>query len=278
LGVVATAFLALVLGLGIGIAAVPNHFTSTRSGRSAANSIGTSQWDSPSPVPVPGHAGSALSLRGSGAGDRGTAPKHKGDASISDRSRGDRDEAASEGSATRQSNHRPFLTHADVQLVNVSIPLGSDAGAHPPGSSTTSAPAGTPGHEGTTATHHQSPAGKGVANRNRVPPNGTRETAGPQPTPTPALTEAPVPALGTALISLAVSRWAGGPEATSSNGRWTNRHHEGRDVTGSGNADPPAGEPHPDGSAATHAPVLHGHNSGRDAGPMQASRAGPDHD
>ena len=132
LGVVATAFLALGLGLGIGFAAVSNHLASAGSGRSAANSIGSSQWDDPSPMPAQDHAGGALSLQTGGDGNgRWKAPEHHGDASISERLRSNRDEVDSDGSATRQSIHRPSRPPAEAQLMTVPVPFGSDVRARP---------------------------------------------------------------------------------------------------------------------------------------------------
>jgi hypothetical protein len=79
------------------------------------------------------------------------------------------------------------------------------------------------------------------------------------------------------LVSLAVSRWNRmRPDATPSTGTWTNRHHDGRDLATSGDPDASHGERQQDNAAGTHSPGLHGHHSGRDAGPVQASRAGPD--
>lgn len=285
LGVVATAFLALGLGLGIGFAAVSNHLASAGSRRSAANSIGSSRWDDPSPMPAQEHAGGALSLRTGGDGiDRRKASEHHGDASIGERLRRDRDEVDSDASETRQAIHRPSRPPAEAQLMAVSGPFGSEAGAQP--AHNISAPGGTSGRDGTAATPHPAPAGHAGNSASSgtgfcpkaAGTNGTRETAHPQPSSTPLFIGAPVPAVRTMLISLAVSRWNRmGSEATSSTGQWTNRHHH-RDVTGSDDSDGSHGERHQDDAAGTHPPGLHWDHSGRDAGPMQASPAGPEGD
>jgi len=285
LGVVATAFLALGLGLGIGVAAVSNHLGSAGSGRSAANSIGSSQWDDPSPMPAQEHAGSALSLQRGGPGnDRWNAPEHHGDARISERLGRNGDEVDSDGSATRQPIHRPSRPPAEAQLMNASVPSGSGVGARP-AHGTTSAPGGTSGRDGAVATPHPAPAGhagNSASSGNGFCPkgaetDGTRETAPPQPSSTPMFMGAPVAAVRTLLVSLEVSRWNRmRPGATSSMGKWTSRHHHGRDVTGSEHSHASHGERHQDDAAGTHSPDLHGDHSARDAGPMQASPAGPD--
>src|SRR5436309_5276122 len=227
LGVVATAFLALGLGLGIGFAAVSNHLASAGSGRSAANSIGSSQWDDPSPMPAQDHAGGALSLQTGGDGNgRWKAPEHHGDASISERLRSNRDQVDSDGSATRQSIHRPSRPPAEAQLMTVPVPFGSDVRARP-AENIASAPGGTSGRNGTAATPHPAPAahpGNSASSGNGFCPkgaatNGTRETAGPRPSSTPVFIVAPIPTVRTMLIRLEVSGWNRmRPEATSSMG------------------------------------------------------------
>jgi hypothetical protein len=302
LGVVAAAFLAMGLGLGIGGAAVSNYFASSGISRSAANTIGKSQWDNSHPRPTQDNVHRALSEHGRGdRKDHWKNPKHDNARNSKDLGRKGNGGGSSGGVGQHGSDDsrtdQDSKSHVQAQLAAVFVPVGSNGsfgsngGGHPAHTSTAKSPAGASNVSGTDAKQKQPRAdlagkarsgasgGDGVSQETTAT-KGTRQAA-----PSDATTEevniyAPISLFATDSSSVEVGQSEQArTTAASSNGNWTHRHHHRRtEVRDAGDTNVShGGGIHGDSSVSTHSSCHHGNGTGQSARDWQAPPSGPDH-
>jgi hypothetical protein len=242
LGVVATAFLALGLGVGIGGAAVSNYFASSGTGRDGAYAIGTSQWDDSNAKTAPDRVDSALSEHGQGAGkDHSKRSKRHRDLRSDDRGPRGNDRFSSGGVTQHGSNHDrtdPSTTSkVEAQVVSVFTPVASGNGGRVAQSSHPKTTADASSRNGIDRQHKQDLAnldgnvGKGDPGNVDVSQTGTdkfdtRQSARSEATTKQLSIYAPISvwATGSSRVGVTQSNWARSPD-TSSNHNRTNRHH-----------------------------------------------------
>jgi hypothetical protein len=244
LGVVATAFLALGLGVGIGGAAFSN-FASSGSGRVGAYAIGTSQWDDSNAKTAPEGVDPSFSERREadgqdhwkGARRQGARRSAESDVFVDDGGRPGGMDQANNNWADRSTSN------VEAQQVSVFVPAGSGGVGHMAPSSDAKTAAEPSSHTGTD--QKQKPGnveGNGPKKGGPVAVSrkGTNKPGTHQPTRSEATTKqvhiyASISVRTTdSSVDVIQSNWAR-TTATSSNGSWTNRNHNpGPKVRGGG--------------------------------------------
>jgi hypothetical protein len=249
LGVVATAFLALGLGVGIGGAAFSNYFASSSAG--GAYAIGATQWDDSNTKTAPERVDHALPERGAVDGkNHWKDSKRHGDARRSnDRGGKKANGGGSHPDVTRHGSDNSWTEQSsknvEARETGVFTPVGPGSGRVLPSSHAKTASAAPSNPH---ATDQKQKARANIAGNgpeagpgtHDVPQkgtkqNGTRQEARPASTTKQVTVSVTVSVRGTgSSVGVTQSKWAR-TTATSSDNNWTNRDdHQGREIRGAG--------------------------------------------
>ena len=307
LGIVATAFLALGLGVGIGGAAFSNYFAPSGTTRVGANPIGTSQWDDAYAKTAPHNADRALS-------EHGKAKKkvHSKDSKRHGETRRAKDtgrkgnDGGAPADVVQHDAGDPWTGHAPTssapaQLASTFVPATSDAGGHT-AQPDPAKPAKATKSDGTAPKQkhdrakpdgdgRKPGADKAGASPKGATPNGTRPTARPEAPTEPESIDAPVPVWGRGSSSVDVvqANWTRSTDR-SPNRDWTDRdatryrHHWGSGDTNVFHGSHPNWTGHSSASSSSterpgddaRSSSRSGHGTGHDAGTWQVSLSFPD--
>ncbi len=253
LGVVATAFLALGLGVGIGGAAFSNYFASSGSSAGGAYALGATQWDNSNTKTVPERVDHARSERGEVDGkDHWKDSKRHGDARrINDRGAKKANGGGSHGDVTRHGNGNSWTVqgsnNVEARPTSVFTPVGSGAPVVPSSHAKTASAAPSSPH-GTDPKPKPAPAGvagkgpKAGPGARDVPQegtkkNGTRQEARSASTTKQVTVYVAVSVSGTGSRAGVTQSNSARTTTTSSDGNRTNRaRNQGREFRGAGDA------------------------------------------
>ncbi len=272
LGVVATAFLALGLGVGIGGAAFSNYFASSGSSAGGAYALGATQWHDPNAKAVPGRVDHARPERGAVDGkDHRKDPTRHGDARRSnDRGAKKADGGVSHHDVTRYWTGNSWTgqrsNNVEARPTSVFTPVGSSGPAAPssqakPASAAPSSPRGTdqkPKPVRGDVAENDSKAGPGARD---VPQNGTKKKGTRQEARSASTTKqvtvyvaVSVPGTGSR-AGVTQSRSARTTTSSSDTNRTNRDRNQARQIRGAGDthAFPDTGANGPDRSSASSA-------------------------
>jgi hypothetical protein len=303
LGVVATAFLALGLGLGIGGAAFSNYFASSGTNRDGAYAIGRSQSDESNAKTAPDGVDRPSSAHGKA--DRKDHPKdserygarRSAERDLSGNDGGSPGDVAQHGSDNNRTYQSP-TSNAEAPQASVFVPVGSGGCGHtapPSDAKPAAAPSNRTGTDQKQAQPNLDGDGRaGGTGGDDVSPTGTAENGTRQTARLVASTKQ-------VNIYVSISVWvkhssvlavqSNWPRNTarSSNSNWTSRDHNqssaSSTTTEQVNVDASiavaaggdgGGRVHQDSSARAQSSSHHGNDPGQDAGRGEAAPSGPD--